>query len=192
MVNIRCRTCDQGLSLTSDCPSLRLGLGFELVADAVARLDERVPRGFAVDLVAELADEDVDGPVAMALPPAPELLQELVPADDAPALERECIEEPEFGRRQLRALAVHVRLDVHRVDAKLLDLDRLAALLGLLVSAAAGRDPAARDELLHRERLHQIVVRSDLEGVHTVVLGPARADDADRRPAAFGARRFEL
>src|SRR5207253_2151690 len=44
------------------CLVLRLGL--ELVADAVARLDERVPRGAAVELVAEAPHEHVDGAVA--------------------------------------------------------------------------------------------------------------------------------
>src|SRR5262245_29109586 len=42
-----------------------LGGGVELVADAVAGLDEGVPRGAGVDLLAQLADEDVDGAVAV-------------------------------------------------------------------------------------------------------------------------------
>ena len=89
-----------------------------------------MPRRLAVDLVAQLADEHVDGAVAMALASAPELLEQLVPADDPASLEREGVEQPELGRRQVRALAVEVGLDVERVDAELLDLDRLASLLG--------------------------------------------------------------
>src|SRR4051794_38006823 len=50
----------------------------ELVADSVARLDERVPWRVAVDLVAQPPHEDVDGPVAMRLAPAPDPLQQLV------------------------------------------------------------------------------------------------------------------
>ena len=68
--------------------------------------------GAAVDLVAQLAHEDVDGPVAMALAPPPDLLQQLVARDDAAAGEREHVEEPELGRSQLRVLTVDVRLDV--------------------------------------------------------------------------------
>ena len=46
----------------------------------------------------------------------------------------------------------------------------------------------ARDELLHRERLDEVVVGADLERVHAVVLGAAGADDDDRRADALGAR----
>ena len=42
-----------------------LGLGLELVADAVSRLQEGVSRGARVDLLAQLADEDVDRAVAV-------------------------------------------------------------------------------------------------------------------------------
>src|SRR5262245_63836270 len=105
----------------------------------------------------------------MALAAAPELLQELVAADDTAALERECVEEPELGRRQARAVAVEVRLDVERVDAELLDLDRLTPLLGLLATAAPRRHVHARHELFHRERLDEVVVRPDLERMHAVV-----------------------
>src|SRR5204862_7000577 len=91
----------------------------ELVADAVARLDERVPRRAAVDLLAHLADEDVDGAVAPRLPAAPHALEQLVPRDDAAALQRQRVEQPELCRRQADALAVDVRLDLVRVDAEL-------------------------------------------------------------------------
>ena len=63
----------------------------------------------------------------MRLATSPDLLQELVAGDDAPALERELVEEPELGRRQLGALVVDERLNLPRVDAQLLDADRLAA-----------------------------------------------------------------
>ncbi len=46
----------------------------------------------------------------------------------------------------------------------------------------------ARDELLHRERLHEVVVRADLERVHTVVLGAPRGDDDDRRADPLASR----
>src|SRR6185437_5990631 len=90
-------------------------------------------------------------------------------------------EQPELRRRQVRALAVDVRLHLARVDAQLLDLDRLATRRLLAADAAARSGAYARDELLHRERLHEIVVGADLERVHTVVLGAARGDDDDRR-----------
>src|SRR5215211_6762527 len=58
----------------------------ELVADAVARVQERVPRGAVVDLLSQLPDEDVHGAVTVGGPAAPHLLEQLVAADDAPAL----------------------------------------------------------------------------------------------------------
>jgi hypothetical protein len=54
---------------------LALGYGFELVADAVACLNERVAGCRRVDLLAEPADEDVDGAVAVRFAPPPELLK---------------------------------------------------------------------------------------------------------------------
>ena len=151
-----------------------------------------MPRGATVDLLAQPPDEDVDGAVAVTLPASPQALQQLVARDDAALLERERVQEPELGRRQVRALAVHVRLHLARVDPQLLDLDRLAARrrrLRLRASAAGRLD--AGDELLHRERLDEVVVGADLERVHAVVLRAARADDDDRRPDPFGASRLD-
>src|SRR5206468_10631559 len=93
-----------------DGPAVRAGRlilrdRLELVADAVARLDEGVPTGTTVDLLAQAADEDVDGPIAVRLAAAPELLQQLVACGDAAAVDRELVEEAEPGRGQPRALA---------------------------------------------------------------------------------------
>src|SRR3954469_21416425 len=63
--------------------ALSLGYGLEAVADAVAGLDEGVAWGAPVDLLAQAADEDVDGAVAAGLAAAPQLLEELVSRDDA-------------------------------------------------------------------------------------------------------------
>ncbi len=139
----------------------------------------------AIDLLAQLADEDVDGPVAVALAAAPQLLQQLVSADHAAALQRQRVEDAELGRSQPRALAVDVRLHLLGVDAQLLDLDRLAVLAALGSGPSPRGGPDAGDELLHREGLDEVVVRPDLEGVHAVVLGAAGADDHDRSPDAL-------
>ena len=78
--------------------------------------------------VAELADEDVDGAVAVPLPAAPDPLHQLLARDDAALLERERVEQAELGGRQIGAHSVDVSLDIRRVDRQLLDLDRLAAV----------------------------------------------------------------
>src|SRR5581483_5429345 len=83
------------------------------------------------------------------------------------------------------------RLHLARVDPQLLDLDRLApALLGR-ADAAPRRRLHARDQLPHREGLHEVVVGTDLERVHPVVLGAARRHDDDRGPDSLGARRLD-
>ena len=123
--------------------------------------------------------------------PAPDPLQELVARQNAPLVERERVDEPELGRRQLGARAVHVGLHVARIEAELLDLDLLAASRLLCAGAppCGGGDP--RRELLHRERLDEIVVGAELERVDAVVLGAAGADDDDRRADPFSARMLD-
>ena len=127
----------------------------------------------------------------MCLAPPPDLLQQLVARDDASAVERQRVEQLELGRRQRRALPVDERLHLARVDPQLLDLDRVAAPLLGRADAAPGGGADARDELAHRERLHEVVVGADLERVHAVVLGAARRDDDDRRADPFGAGRLD-
>src|SRR5438552_3158203 len=121
------RTCrPRGATARSSDGLLRFGL--ELVADAEARLDERVPRRRPVDLLAQPAHEHVDGPVAVRFAAPPHLLQQLVARHHAAAVERKRVEQPKLGRRQLGAAAVDERLHLAWVDAQLLDLDRLTAL----------------------------------------------------------------
>ena len=95
-----------GRSRRSSSSSGRL----QAVPDAVARLDERVRGGDPVDLVAQAADEDVDGAVAMGLAAAPDRLQQLVAGGDAALAERELVEQPELRGGQVDVLAVDVRL----------------------------------------------------------------------------------
>ena len=75
-----------------------------------------------------------------------------------------------------------------RVEPQLLDHDLLAAPRVLSARPAARGCADARDELLHRERLHEVVVGADLERVDAVVLGAARGDDDDRRADSLAPR----
>ena len=84
-------------------------------------------RRAAVDLLAQLADEHVDRPVAVGGAASPDALQQLVSGQDAARVERERVDEPELGRGQFGTLAVDVRLHVPRVEAELLDHDLLAS-----------------------------------------------------------------
>ena len=103
-------------------------------------------------------------------------------------LSREGVEEPELGRRQLGAGSVDVRLHVVGVETQLLDLDLVTAPRLCLADSSPGGRTDAGGELLHRERLHEVVVRADLEGVHAVVLGAACRHDDDRRSDPLVAR----
>ena len=116
------------------------------------------------------------------------LLQQLVAREHASLVECQRVEEPELGRRQVGAGPVHVCLDVARIEPELLDVDLLAAARLLRARAASGGGGDPGDELLHRERLDEVVVRAELERVDPVVLGSARADDDDRGADALAAR----
>ena len=77
---------------------------------------------------------------------------------------------------------------MRRVEPELLDHDLLAAARVLRARAPPGRRADARDELLHRERLDEVVVGADLERVDAVVLGAAGGDHDDRRADPLAAR----
>src|SRR5439155_12602421 len=111
----------------------------------------------------QAAHEDVDRAVAVRLAPAPHLLQQLVARDHTAAIKGERVQQLELGWREACALAADERLHLARVDAQLLDLDRLAAALLRRTHAAPCGGADAGDELAHRERLYQVVVGADLE-----------------------------
>jgi hypothetical protein len=59
-----------------------------------------------------------------------------------------------------------------------------ATRLGV-ADASAGSRAHSSGQLLHRERLHEVVVGADLERVNAVVLGPPCGDDDDGRADAL-------
>ena len=133
--------------------------------------------GAAVDLLAELADEDVDRAVAVRLAAAPDSLQQLVARHDpvrarAPAC-RAAGTRSASGRRSGRRRTPAPRAG-RCAAPRSRSARRAASLLGADAAPRRGADP--RDELLHRERLDEVVVGAELERVDAVVLGAARAD----------------
>ena len=141
-----------------------------------------VPGRAPVDLLAELADEDVHRAVAVALAAAPDALHQLLARDHAALLRARA--RAAAGTRSASARRSRRRRTPARsrgsID-ELLDLDPLAALGRLRADAAADGGAHAGDELAHRERLDEVVVGADLERADPVALGAARADDDDRR-----------
>src|SRR5437764_829526 len=160
----------------------RVALVGQLVLDPRRRFRIAVPRDDALVL------EDAE---AFRERPRTDAGARVLELREAPRPLREVVDEPKLGRGELGAGAVDVGLHLAWVDSQLLDLDGLASLLRLRADAAPGGRLHPGDELLHRERLDEIVVGADLERVDAVVLGPARADDDDRRADPFGARRLD-
>src|SRR3954462_9127749 len=76
-------------------------LGAEAIADAVVRVHVG-EAGAAVELLAELAHEHVDGAVAMAVRHIPDALVQLVAAEHAPGVAGQLVEQPELGAREPR------------------------------------------------------------------------------------------
>jgi hypothetical protein len=139
--------------------------GRQLVPDAVAGLDEAVPGGALVDLLPQLADEDVDGAVAMRRAPAPDLLQQLVAVEHTATVERQHVEQAKLGRGQLRALPVHVGLHLPRIDPQLLDL--IARVLGVAPRLAEdlSRRPKVLDAVLDRHFFDRLPETAELEAL---------------------------
>src|SRR5436190_4807 len=75
-------------------------LRLELVADAVARVNEGVRGCKAIDLRAQFANEHIHGPITVALPASPDALHQLLARDHAPLLECERVQQAELGRCQ--------------------------------------------------------------------------------------------
>ena len=92
-----------------------------------------------VDLLAQLAHEDVYGPISCGEAATPDLLEQLVPRHHSRALLGEGVEEPELGRRETGTAAVQVRLDADGVDPQLLELDLPTAFGRLRANAAPAR-----------------------------------------------------
>jgi len=81
-------------------------------------------------------------------------------------------------------LAVGVRLHLFGIDAQRLGMDRRAAgrLAVQLGAPQMGID--ARHELLHRERLGDVVVRAELESLHSIGVLHFRGEHDDRHTGA--------
>jgi len=111
---------------------LPLRLGLEPIPDAEARLDERVNRRAAVDLVPELPDEDVDGAVAIRVAAAPEPLQQLVASDDATALERERLYDVITRHALAWAVASASPVEIDRINIHRASLDAMRQAIAML------------------------------------------------------------
>ena len=131
--------------------------------------------------LAELAPQprqvDVDGALAAAVRLVPHLREDLPLRDDLARPLGEEVEQVELAAGQLDGLAVEGHLACHGVDDEAADGER--ALVVVRVRAPEDR-AHPRLELVHGERLDDVVVGSGVEGADDRRVVVAGGDDDDR------------
>ena len=108
---------------------------------------------------------------------APDLLQELGLRDQAAAVADEHLDEVPLGRREPHLFAVASHLLRRQVDGEVLRLDERFFLRG---GGPAERSAQAGQELVHAERLGDVVVGAGVERRNLVALGVADRQHDDR------------
>src|SRR3954462_5522741 len=139
--------CDGPLGLGDD----RLGqrrdvvarLGREPVADAEVRVDVPPPRRRLLELLAQLADEHVDRPVAARHRVAPHALVDLLALEHATLGRGEQLDQLELAPREIDGHLADVRLEAIGADLDLAGADR-RALLARLGPASPAHDGPTR------------------------------------------------
>src|SRR3954464_11384602 len=152
-------------------------LSREPVADPEVRVDVPPARRGALELLAELADEDVDRAVTVDHRVAPDPLVDLLALQHLALGVREQLDELELAAREIDRPAAGERLELVGPDLELADQDRLGrdARLRALATADDGLD--AGDQLLRVAGLRQPVVGAQPQAAHT--LRHARRAGAD-------------
>src|SRR5581483_4350230 len=149
------------------------------VADAANRLD-RVAAERPVDLLAQVADVDVDDVGAALERDVPGAVEELRPRQRDAGAAHEQLEKGELLRGEVELVAAAPGSMGRGVEAQVADLEDG----GTLDRSAPGERPKTRQELLEGERLRQVVVRSRVETADAVVDSVARRQHENRSPDA--------
>src|SRR5579862_498782 len=149
----------------------------EFVPERSHRHDGRREPG---ELLSELANVDVDRARSFDIRVAPEVLEEAPPGQDAPGRLEERLEEGELLGGELHRHARPLHLMGLPVEDELAEDEGGAP--GLAALDPPPYSPDSGEELLRAERLHDIVVRADLEAHDPVRLIPPSRQDHDRDP----------
>src|ERR1700722_5277366 len=165
------------------------GLGVsESVADAADREHEFGVLGVELDLLAQVADVDVDRALVAVGRVAPDPRQQHVAGEHPARRARQCRQQLELDVGQLDVVAADPHGPFREVDSHLADLKRTLIGTGQcrprhLRSPQRRLDPAG--ELAQRERLGDVVVGAELEPDDLVdLLGLGRQHDDRHRAAA--------
>ncbi len=157
----------------------------ERIADPSHRPDVARLGGIRLDLVADVADVDVDGALVRfeRVVVVADELEQLGAGEDAARLGGEVAEQVELRRGEVDPLPVARDAPALEVDDEVAAAQGAAAPdLGQLAVGATELRLHAAHELADAERLHQVVVGTDLEADHLVDLVGARGEEDDRCP----------
>ncbi|CDN44459.1 hypothetical protein BN871_EW_00120 [Paenibacillus sp. P22] len=158
----------------------------QLVADAADRFDAD-GLGAQLELLAQRADMDIDGPLAADIVEAPDDIHEVVAGDDHARPLDQIQQNFEFLRPQRHLLAREHDLVAVGINGQLPGRNDLVLRVRGIRQAAA-RSPEhggyPGQQLRHAERLGDVIVRAVLESLHDLFLGVACGQDDDRRPDA--------
>src|SRR3954466_15830411 len=152
----------------------------EAIAGAAHRLELRDAER-AVDLVAQVADVDVDDVRAVLVVVVPGVLEQLVAREDLAGVAHERLQELELLGRQVYLAVAPPDPAGGGVELQVADLEHRRAL----DRAATGEGAQARQQLGERERLGEIVVRAGVETRHAVLDRVARGQHDHRGPDPF-------
>ena len=141
-----------------------------------------------LELRAQLVDEVVDRARRAVVVEAPDLVEDLVAGEDAPAVLDQVLEQVELAARALLRRAVDDELLAREVDLQVPLLELVDLAHDRLAPPEHGLD--ARGELLDRERLRHVVVGPELEPEHLVALVALRRQDDDRDAGVVLAHRL--
>src|SRR3954470_12841743 len=171
--------------LRSDRIRTRLLLVAEAVADAAHREDVLRLLGVRLELLAQVADVDVDGARVAIGRVAPHAREEHVAREHAPRARGERAQDLELHERGRHGRAMQGHRALGGVDAQVAHLERAVAVVaGPRHPGAPQRGLDPRAELAHGERLGDVVVGAQLEPDHLVDLLRLRGQHDDRHARA--------
>src|SRR5262245_29555219 len=149
----------------------------EAIANPADRTDERRMFGVVPKLLAQTADEHVDGAVVRLRFDAAHRFHDAITRQDTPAVSHEEAEQFELGRRQAERSTLERRRLRRPVDLQRADTDDF--LVRMRTSAEDRLH--ARDELTGLEWFRQVVVRTELEPEDSIgdIATSGQHDDRD-------------
>src|SRR3954451_1260937 len=171
--------------LRSDRIRTRLLLVAEAVADAAHREDVLRLLGVRLELLAQVADVDVDGARVAIGRVAPHAREEHGAREHAARARGERAQDLELHERGRHGRAMQGHRALGGVDAQVAHLERAVAVVaGPRHPGAPQRGLDPRAELAHGERLGDVVVGAQLEPDHLVDLLRLRGQHDDRHARA--------